>query len=84
MTISSKVSSKGQITIPAKVRAKLGIDAGDRVEYKMDGEKVELLPIKGTILDAAGSISSPDRSQDLHSIRKIVKKGIARKVVEEL
>jgi antitoxin PrlF len=27
------VTSKGQITIPAKVRIALGLDAGDRVEF---------------------------------------------------
>ena len=29
----SKVTSKGQITIPVRVRSALGIDAGDRVEF---------------------------------------------------
>jgi antitoxin PrlF len=27
------VTSKGQITIPAQVRAALGVDAGDRIEF---------------------------------------------------
>lgn len=30
---TATVTSKGQITIPAKVRAQLGIDAGDRIEF---------------------------------------------------
>jgi antitoxin PrlF len=30
---TSTVTSKGQITIPAKVRAQLGIEAGDRIEF---------------------------------------------------
>jgi len=30
---SATVTSKGQITIPIKVRAALGLDAGDRVEF---------------------------------------------------
>jgi antitoxin PrlF len=29
----STVTSKGQITIPVQVRAALGVDAGDRVEF---------------------------------------------------
>ena len=29
----SKVTSKGQITIPVRVRSALGVDAGDRVEF---------------------------------------------------
>lgn len=35
---TATVTSKGQITIPAKVRAQLGIDAGDRVEFVDIGE----------------------------------------------
>jgi len=30
---AATVTSKGQITIPVKVRAALGIDAGDRIEF---------------------------------------------------
>jgi antitoxin PrlF len=30
---TSTVTSKGQITIPTKVRAQLGIEAGDRIEF---------------------------------------------------
>ncbi len=32
MTVAT-ITSKGQITIPAQVRAKLGVDAGDRLEF---------------------------------------------------
>ncbi|MEP6655967.1 MAG: AbrB/MazE/SpoVT family DNA-binding domain-containing protein [Betaproteobacteria bacterium] len=30
---TATLTSKGQITIPLKVRRKLGLDAGDRVEF---------------------------------------------------
>jgi antitoxin PrlF len=30
---SATVTSKGQITIPAKVRAELGVSAGDKLEF---------------------------------------------------
>ena len=32
------VNSKGQITIPSRVRAALGLEAGDRVEFVEQGE----------------------------------------------
>jgi antitoxin PrlF len=31
------LTSKGQITIPSRVRAALGLEAGDRVEFIEDG-----------------------------------------------
>lgn len=33
MTFSSTISSKGQITVPLEIRQRLGLKAGDRVEY---------------------------------------------------
>ena len=30
---TATVTSKGQITIPVQVRAALGVDAGDRIEF---------------------------------------------------
>jgi AbrB family looped-hinge helix DNA binding protein len=30
---TATITSKGQITIPAKVRSKLGIETGDRIEF---------------------------------------------------
>ncbi|MGA9981167.1 MAG: AbrB/MazE/SpoVT family DNA-binding domain-containing protein [Candidatus Sulfotelmatobacter sp.] len=30
---TATITSKGQITIPAQVRAALGVDAGDRIEF---------------------------------------------------
>lgn len=33
MTINSKITAKGQTTLPAEVRADLGVGPGDRVEY---------------------------------------------------
>ena len=36
--VSAKLTSKGQITIPANVRAALGLDAGSRVEFVETGK----------------------------------------------
>ncbi len=39
MKPSSKITSKGQITIPAEVRAALGVREGDRVVFEKSGEQ---------------------------------------------
>lgn len=41
---SSTVSSKGQVTIPQEVRERLGLRAGDRVEFVTEGDRVVLQP----------------------------------------
>jgi AbrB family looped-hinge helix DNA binding protein len=44
---TATVTSKGQITIPAKVRSALGLDAGDRVEF-VETEKGQFAMIAAT------------------------------------
>lgn len=39
----ARVMSKGQVTIPKKVRAALGIDVGDRVTFVVDGNQVRVI-----------------------------------------
>ncbi len=37
---NAKVMAKGQITLPKDIRAKLGVDTGDRVTFICDGSQV--------------------------------------------
>ena len=39
----ARVMSKGQVTIPKKVRAALGINTGDRVTFIVDGGNVRVV-----------------------------------------
>ena len=39
----ARVMSRGQVTIPKKVRAALGIDTGDRVTFIVDGGNVRVV-----------------------------------------
>lgn len=42
----SKVTRHGQITLPASVRKRLGIEEGDLVEIEIEDEKAVLMPKK--------------------------------------
>jgi AbrB family looped-hinge helix DNA binding protein len=41
---SSRVSSKGQLVIPAEIREKFGIEAGTRVKFIEEGPRLVLVP----------------------------------------
>lgn len=41
-----KISSKGQITIPLKIRQRLGVKAGDKVEFVIEEGKTILKPAR--------------------------------------
>ena len=47
----SKLSAKGQVTIPADLRKAIGIEPGDMVAYELQGKSVKLKRV--TPFDAA-------------------------------
>ena len=67
MTEIMTVSTKGQITIPAAVRAKFGLNAGDRVIGELSGntflikKPIDFFSLKGCF--SGGCI--PDNEEDL-------------------
>jgi antitoxin PrlF len=40
--VTSKITSKGQVTLPKEVRKSLGLEAGDRLVYEVEGKTVRL------------------------------------------
>jgi AbrB family looped-hinge helix DNA binding protein len=47
MRKQSKITSKGQITVPVAVRRLLGVEAGDRLIFESDSKGVHILPVRG-------------------------------------
>lgn len=52
----SRVTKKGQATIPSVFRKKFGIDEGDRVVFEETGEGLVLKPA-ADVEDSAGALS---------------------------
>lgn len=46
MPPSSTISSKGQVTVPIDVRHRLGLKAGDRVEFVFENGRTVLRPVR--------------------------------------
>ncbi|MCG8445738.1 MAG: AbrB/MazE/SpoVT family DNA-binding domain-containing protein [Hyphomicrobiales bacterium] len=57
MALDAKVTSKGQITLPAKLRKELGLKPGDRVNFRRTKEgNYELVAKTLTLEDIRGMI----------------------------
>jgi len=61
MGIESKLTTKGQTTIPQEVREFLKVGAGDRLGYEFVDGKVVLVPKNRSALDFAGVLHEPAR-----------------------
>lgn len=46
MAYSSVVSTKGQVTVPQKIRTRLGLRVGDRVEFVIEADRTIIRPAR--------------------------------------
>jgi antitoxin PrlF len=46
MSYFSTISSKGQVTVPQEIRKRLGIEAGDRVEFVAEEGRTVIRPAR--------------------------------------
>lgn len=59
---TATLTSKGQITIPAAVRAALGVEAGDRVEFVQTASgHFELVAATQPVTALKGLVKKPDK-----------------------
>jgi AbrB family looped-hinge helix DNA binding protein len=42
--MKTKVSTKGQVVLPSRIRRRLGLQPGDSLDAEMDGERIILTP----------------------------------------
>lgn len=57
---TATMTSKGQITIPAVVRAALGVEAGDRVEFvQIEPGRFELVAATQSVTALKGMVRKP-------------------------
>jgi bifunctional DNA-binding transcriptional regulator/antitoxin component of YhaV-PrlF toxin-antitoxin module len=41
-TVTSRISSKGQTTLPKEIREVLSVDTGDLIQYEVDGNIIKI------------------------------------------
>jgi AbrB family looped-hinge helix DNA binding protein len=67
------VTAKGQITIPAEIRERLGVGVGDTLRFETDAEgRVTLAPAKLSIRRMFGMLGKPRRSLTLEEIDDVI------------
>ena len=73
-----RMSTRGRLTIPIKIRDSLGIKPGDTVAFIATEGALLMQPIKNSLGDQRGSVGA-DGPQDFNSVREEVKKNRGEK-----
>ena len=66
------MTSKGQITLPKSVRDRLGMQAGDRVEFVETRDGFLVLPLKGDLEDIRGIVPKPRRPITIEEMNRVI------------
>jgi antitoxin PrlF len=64
MDVAARVTSKGQVTIPRAVREALGLDEGDHLIFRVEGQRA-VLARTADLLDLAGAVEVPAEKRGL-------------------
>ncbi len=71
---AATITSKGQITIPKDIRAKLGLEPGDKVNFLVDDEGVvSFVPMTTNVTTLKGIIAKPDKPVSIDVMKATVK-----------
>lgn len=70
---TATVTTKGQITIPAIVRAGLGIEAGDRVEFvQVEPGRYELVAATHSVTALKGLVRKPSAPVTIEAMNAVI------------
>ncbi len=74
--MTSTVTTKGQVTIPAEARRKLGITPGTRLEFIVtDAGTLLVIPRSGSVRDLKGMLPRPKRGLTLAEMERAIGAG---------
>lgn len=79
MADTAIISSKGQVTIPKKIREDMNLRKNDRLLFTSVGKKLIVVkPLKRSFLDFGGSVSPRQKPEDLRAVRRKVMSKVAQ------
>lgn len=82
-TLQRRLTQKGQVTIPAEVRAVLGLKPRDRVEFQLEGGEVKIVPAKSTLQRWYGAVPALDPPMTDRELREAFERDVADEVMSE-
>lgn len=79
----SRVTQKGQVTIPASIRKQLGLRPGDKVRFETDDGNVKITRATSRLLDGYGAVTPRSRPEDYDALREEFESGVAEEALRK-
>jgi len=76
--MSVTMTSKGQVTIPKVIRNRLHLKTGDKLEFVLHQNSVEVIPISGSVRDLKGMVPKPDKAISLAEMDRAIRERFVR------
>lgn len=81
--VATRLTRKGQVTIPAEIRARLGLKPRDAVLFTLEDGVVILKPAGSKVARHYGLVTPPPRPVDVRAEREAFEQGVAEEVRKE-
>ena len=73
------ITSKGQITIPARARKSLGLHPGSRIDFIInDREHLEMVPVSCSVKRLKGMVPKPKKRLSLEDMESAIAIGASQ------
>lgn len=75
--LTTVVTRKGQVTIPAPIRDALGIKQGDSVTFQLENDEITVKPVSSTLAEGYQSIPALKKPLTWKEMKEIIRDDVA-------
>jgi antitoxin PrlF len=74
--MQATITSKGQVTVPIKIRTELNLQVGDQLDFQIENGTIKVTPErkKGTLDDFINALPRPKRSFTVEEMNAAIAK----------
>jgi len=74
--MQATITSKGQVTVPVKIRTELNLRAGDQLDFRIENGTIKVTPErkKGTLDDFINALPKSERSFTVEEMNAAIAK----------
>jgi AbrB family looped-hinge helix DNA binding protein len=78
--LETRLTQKGQVTIPAEIRARLGLKPRDMVHFEIEDDTVKIRPAVSNLLKGYGTVAPIKKPEDWKKVRAEIEDAVAQEV----